>query len=280
MKPKTRLVALLSLALTMCAHAPAQAQAQKDKKAVDAQQPQQQKPAAVKPGERLEPDDQTPARTDVPEQIQANRREQMSEESDSEVPYYNNFLTSYKLGPEDVISVTVFGLEKYSRANITIPPDGRIDYYMIRGGLHVAGKTREQVEEEITQHLDEYIIDPKVTVTLEKAMSARYAVIGDVAQPGIRPMTRRLSVYEAVSEAGGVLPTGKSQVVVLHWNADRMLKTTTVDLAAIRKGRAADNYFLRPGDQVFVPGNRWKTVEAVLKLAPILSFARIFTGGF
>jgi polysaccharide biosynthesis/export protein len=276
MKPKTRLVALLALALALCAHAPAHAQAQKDKKAEDAQQ----QPAAVKPGERLEPDDQTPAHSDVPERVQANRREQLSEEADSEVPYYNNFLTSYKLGPEDVISVNVFGLEKYSRANITIPPDGRIDYYMIRGGLHVAGKTRQQVEEEITQHLDEYIIDPKVTVTLEKAMSARYAVIGDVAAPGIRPMTRRLSVYEAVSEAGGVLPTGKSQVVVLHWNADRMLQQTTVDLAAIRKGKAADNYFLRPGDQVFVPGNRWKKVEAVLKLAPILSFARIFTGGW
>jgi len=279
MKPKTRLVALLALAL--CAHAHAFAQeAQKDKKAADAQPQQQQKPAAVKTAERLEPDDRTPARPDVPERVQANRIEQLSEESDSEVPYYNNFLTSYKLGPEDVISVTVFGLEKYSRANITIPPDGRIDYYMIRGGLSVAGKTRTQVEEEITQHLDEYIIDPKVTVTLEKAMSARYAVLGDVAQPGIRAMTRRLSVYEAITEAGGILNTGKTQVVVLHWDADRMLKTTRVDISAIRKGKSPDNYFLRPGDQVFVPGNRWKTVESIIKLAPVLSFARIFTGGF
>src|SRR5919112_1132004 len=97
------------------------------------------------------------------------------------------------------------------------------------------------------------------------------------AKPGIRPMTRRLSVYEAITEAGGILNTGKSQVVVLHWDADRMLKATTIDIAAIRKGKTADNYFLRPGDQVFVPGNRWKTVEAVLKLAPILSFARSFS---
>ena len=276
MKLNYRLAATLSLALLLLAPTLALAQKEEKKKGEDAPQ----RPAAAKPGERLEPDDTTPARDDVPEAVLANRREQMSEEADSEVPYYNTFLTSYKLGPEDVISVSVFGLEKWSRSNITIPPDGRIDYYMIRGGLHVAGKTREQVEDEIAKHLDEYIIDPKVTVTLEKAMSARYAVLGDVAQPGIRPMTRRLSVYEAITEAGGILNTGKSQVVVLHWDADRMLKTTTIDVAAIRKGKAADNYFLRPGDQVFVPGNRWKTVEAVLKLAPILSFARIFTGGF
>ena len=273
MKYSYRLAALLSLALLLLAPS-AFAQNEK-KKGEDAQ-----RPAATKPGERLEPDDTAPVREDVPESVQANRREQMSEEADSELPYYNNFLTSYKLGPEDVISVSVFGLDKWSRPNITIPPDGRIDYYMIRGGLHVAGKTRQQVEDEIAKHLDEFIIDPKVTVTLEKAMSARYAVIGDVAQPGIRPMTRRLSVYEAVSEAGGVLPTGKSQVIVLHWNADRMLQQTTIDLAAIRKGKSPDNYFLRPGDQVFVPGNRWKRVESIIKLAPIISFARIFTGGW
>jgi polysaccharide export outer membrane protein len=276
MKYNYRLAALLSLALLLLAHAP-HALAQKDKKKpVDAQQ----QPATVKPGERLEPDDSSPARSDVTESVQANRREQMSEESDAEIPSYNNFLSSYRLGPEDVISVTVFDLPKYSRTGVVVPPDGRIDYYLIRGGLNVAGKTTQQVADEITLHLDEYIIDPKVTVSLDKAMSARYAVIGDVAQPGIRPMSRRLSVYEAVSEAGGVLPTGKSQVVVLHWDADRMLRTKTVDLAAIRKGKAPDDYFLRPGDQVFVPGNRWKKVEAVLKLAPILSFARIFSGGW
>jgi protein involved in polysaccharide export with SLBB domain len=93
-------------------------------------------------------------------------------------------------------------------------------------------------------------------------------------------MTRRLSVYEALTEAGGILRTGRKQVVVIHWDADRMLRTTTVDVAAITKGKAPDNYFLRPGDQIFVPGNKWKTVDSVMKALPILSFARVFTGGW
>jgi polysaccharide export outer membrane protein len=230
--------------------------------------------------ERLEQDDKGVVRGDVPEGTMVNRRERIDEEADAEIPYYNNFLTSYKLGPEDVISVSVFDLPKYSKQGIIIPPDGRIDYYLVREGIHVAGKTTQQVADEIAQHLDEYIIDPKVTVSLEKAMSARYAVIGDVAQPGIRPMSRRLSVYEALSEAGGILATGKKQVVVLHWNADRTMKQTPIDVAAIEKGKLPDNYFLSPGDQVFVPGNKWKTVDKILKALPVISFARIFTGGF
>src|SRR5215213_1110774 len=285
MKSNYKLAATLSLALLVLAplaQTPrALAQDANKKKDADAQQQQQQqRPRAVKPGERLEPDDATPARPDVPQSVLEHRREQINEDADAEVPSYNDFMSTYRLGPEDVISVTVFDLPKYSRAGITIPPDGRIDYYLIRGGLFVNGKTTQQVADEITQHLDEYIIDPKVTVSLDKAMSKRYSVIGDVAQPGIRPMTRRLSVYEALTEAGGILRTGRKQVVVFHLDADRMLKPVTIDVAAIEKGKAPDNYFLRPGDQIFVPGNKWKTVDQVLKALPIISFARVFTGGF
>ena len=213
----------------------------------------------------------------------ANRREQLSEAADAEIPYYNNFLTSYLLGPEDVISIKVFGggyLEKYSMLNVTVPPDGRVDYYFIPEGLSVAGKTTRQVAADITKCLDEYIIDPKVTVSLDKAMSARYGVIGDVARPGIMPMSRRLSVYEAIAEAGGILPTGdKRKVFVLHLGADRTLHPIPVDIAAIEKGKLADNYFLRPGDSVVVPGNRYKTFQKIMQALPILSFARIFTTG-
>jgi protein involved in polysaccharide export with SLBB domain len=273
MKSKPKVAAALLFTLVALALAPAASLARQQKKDAAGQKPQA--------GERLEPDDKREVRADVSEETLANRRERVGEVEAEEIPSYNNFLANYRLGPEDVISVTVFDLPKYSRAGIVIPPDGVIDYYMVRGGILVVGKTRQQVADEIAQHLDEYIIDPKVTVSLEKAMSMRYGVIGDVAQPGVRVMNRRLSVLEAINEAGGVLGTGdKKKVVVLHWDADRMVKPVYVDVSAIEKGKAPDSYFLSPGDQVFVPGNRWKRVESIIKLAPIVSFARIFTGGF
>jgi protein involved in polysaccharide export with SLBB domain len=269
MKSKSKVAATLFLALL--ALAPSASFAQKQKGT----------PQKSKAGERLEPDDKREVRPDVPQEVLANRRERVGEEEAVEIPSYNNFLSSYRLGPEDVISVTVFDLPKYSKAGIIVPPDGRIDYYLARGGIQVAGMTTQQVADEIARHLDEYIIDPKVTVSLDKAMSMRYGVIGDVAQPGVRVMSRRLSVLEAINEAGGVLGTGdKKKVVVLHWDADRMIKPIYVNVSAIEKGKAPDSYFLSPGDQIFVPGNRWKRVESIIKLAPILSFARIFTGGF
>lgn len=274
---KVKLAAALALALFAQAAPPPAAAQEKKKKSGEGQRPAAGK---VKAEERLESDDPSAVPSDVPAETLAHRQEQMSEEAESVVPYYNNFLTTYRLGPEDVISINVFDLPRYSKPNITVPPDGRIDYFFTKGGLHVVGKTRQQVEEEITRQLDEYIIDPQVSVTLEKAMSMRYGVLGEVAKPGIFIMNRRLSVYEAVLEAGGVLRTGKKQVVLLRWNADRMIVKQVVDISAIEKSKAPDNLFLRPGDQIFVPGNRWKTVDKVMEMVQVVNFARIFAGGF
>ena len=210
---------------------------------------------------------------------QTNRRDQQSEE-EAIVPYYNNFFTTYRLGPEDVISVTVFGQDRYSKGNIKIGPSGRISLALIPDGIFVNGKTVDQVAELIKKRYDEFIIDPQVSVSLDQAGSYRYSVIGDVAAPGIRPMTRRLSVTEAIAEAGGVLQTGdRSKVYVLRKQASGNLAPIRVNVSAIYKGRAPDSVYLVPGDQVIVPGNTFKKVQSILNFLPVLSFAKIFTGG-
>src|SRR5678815_4097803 len=148
--------------------------------------------------------------------MQANRQEQISEEAAIN-PYYNNFFSTYRLGPEDIISVDVFNQDRYSRKGITVPPSGRISLSLIPGGVFVNGKTVDEVAQIITKRYDEYIINPQVTVSLDKASSYRYSIIGDVGQPGIRLMSHRMTVTEAIAEAGGVLSTGdRSKIIVLR----------------------------------------------------------------
>jgi polysaccharide export outer membrane protein len=235
--------------------------------------------APQKGADRLEPDDVNPLPSDISPEMQANRREQASEEAAAIVPYYNNYLRSYRLGPEDVISIKVFGQERYSVTGITVPPDGRVSYYLIPEGIIVNGKTTQQLQEELTKRLDEYIIDPQITVQLDKAVSATYSVIGDVAQPGVRTMTRRYSVMDALAMAGGVLNTGdKSKVFILRQQPDGNVRPILINVKEIEKGRAKEMAFLVPGDQVVVPGNRLKSIKQVLDLFAVVSFGRIFTG--
>jgi protein involved in polysaccharide export with SLBB domain len=227
-------------------------------------------------GDRLEPDDTRVRPSDVPPETEANRHEQLSEEA-AIVPYYNNFFTTYRLGPQDVISVVVFNQERYSRSGIVVPPNGRISLALIQGGIFVNGKTVDEVAELIKKKYDEFIIDPQVTVSLDKASSYRYSVIGDVGQPGIHLMDHRLTVTEALAEAGGVLPTGnKSKVVVLRRQQNGILSPIAVNVSEIYKGKAADNVYLVPGDQIVVPGNKLKTLQKLMGFASVLSFARIF----
>lgn len=288
---KTRINKLATLALaasTLLAATPPPAasarQQQPDKKERGKQTQQRQTPAQ-KPGERMEPDDTSaPPRSDLPPSAQAARHEGLSEDEANVTPYYNNFMSTYRLGPEDVISIRVFGnpiLERYSKTGIVVPPNAVITHALIPEGIFVGGKTTDQVRDEIAKKFDEYIENPKVDVTLEKAQSAVFWVVGDVGQPGIRPMTRRLSVTEALYLAGGVLETGnKSKVIVNKRGPDGFQRQIYINVAAIEKGKQPDNYFLSPGDQIIVTGNRLKTFNRVVALLPVVSFFRIFTGGF
>ena len=264
-------VMLLAAAVSVAAQTQSDPQKARPRTTTTAQDPK--KPVT---GDRIEPDDTSKTPADVSDDVQANRKEQMSEEAAIN-PYYNNFFNTYRLGPEDVISVDVFNQERYSRKGITIPPSGRISLSLVPGGVFVNGKTVDEVAEIIKKRYDEYIIDPQVTVSLDKASSYRYSVIGDVGAPGIRLMNHRMTVTEAIAEAGGVLGTGdKSKVVVLRRQADGMLATIPVNVSAIYKGRAPDTTYLVPGDQIIVPGNKLKKVQQILGFANVLSFARVF----
>lgn len=184
-----------------------------------------------------------------------------SEEEAAILPYYNNYLREYHLGPEDVISVEVFGQPNYSKAGITIPPTAKIAYPLIPGGVFVGGKTTDQVGEEIKKKLDEYIIDPQVTVTLEKVGSAQFSVLGKVGTPGVRLMTRRYNVYDAIIEAGGIAPGGdKKRILLIRHTAQGGFSQTVVNFETLLSGKAEIPYLV-PGDQIIVPEKKWSLTK-------------------
>jgi protein involved in polysaccharide export with SLBB domain len=279
------LVIALAIGVSTFAQAPTTATRQRRTSADAAQPAASDQKAATDAVTPIDQGDKSKDKSKVPDaaaaDAQTNRTDQASDEA-AIIQNYNNFFTTYQLGPEDVISVTVFGQDRYSKGGIKIPPSGRVSLALIPDGIFVSGKTVDQVAELIKKRYDEYIIDPQVSVSLDQAGSYRYSVIGDVTQPGIRLMTRRLSVSEAIAEAGGVLQTGdKKKVFVLRKQKAGNLTPIPVNISAIYKGQAPDSLYLLPGDQVVVPGNSFKKWQTALStFLPVLSFARLFTGGF
>ena len=204
------------------------------------------------------------------------RREQQSELEAAVLPYINNYFETFRLGPEDVISVDVFGQERYSRSNLVIPPDGRINY-PLAGQIKVVGLTTSEVEKELTKQLSEYIREPKVTVQLTQSHSQKFFVVGDVGAPGIYEMTRRMTVTEALARAGYITRYGdRSGVRVLRLQPNGQMLPLPVNMKEIERGKNQD-LFLAPGDTVVVPGNRFKKIEQVLGLVTLAGWARTFT---
>ncbi len=228
--------------------------------------------------EKIEPAKVEPATTPTPPVTDDKTAEVKPDETENVLPYYNNYLKEYRLGPNDIITVEVFGqCPDYCKTGITVPPTARISYPLIREGVLVGGKTVEQVAEEITKKLDEYIIEPKVTVTLDKAMSVRYSVMGKVAAPGIRIMDRKVSLYEAIIEAGGITKEGdRKKVSVISYDAQGRLSRKDVNLIEIENGKQP-MIFLNPGDQVVVGGKGF-TIEKFFDYVGRFSALRILFG--
>lgn len=251
------------------------------KPAAETPNTQAEQPKDVKHAGETKPE-QTPepikTETPVPNTQAKIDDKNLSSEEATVLSYYNNYLTEYRLGPNDVISVEVFGqCPDYCKTDIVVPPTARVSYPLIREGIMVGGRTVEQIQDEITKKLDEYIIEPKVTVTLVKAMSARYSVMGKVTTPGIRVMDRKVSLYEAVMEAGGVLKNGnKKKISLVRFNAQGNLSRQDVNLADIESGKAPMIYLV-PGDQVFVPGKGF-TIDTLFSSLEKVSFVRLLFG--
>lgn len=203
-----------------------------------------------------------------------------SEEESAILSYYNNYLKEYHLGPEDVISVQVFGQPNYSKSAITIPPTAKISYPLVPDGIFVGGKTTEQVAATITKSLDEYIIDPKVTVTLDKVGSARYGVLGKVGVPGVKLMNRRYNLYEAIAEAGGITSEGdKKRVLLLRLNQQGGFSQTFFDMNKMLSGKV-DLPYLIPGDQIIVPEKRWSMTKILDTLSRASAIRILFGSPF
>lgn len=93
---------------------------------------------------------------------------------------------------------------------------GNIDFPVL-GTLHVAGRTREQIAEEIKKVLVErnLVKDPVVTVSLT---NLHYSVIGEVARPGQYEIEdEKVTILDALSKAGDLTIYGtREDVMVLR----------------------------------------------------------------
>jgi polysaccharide export outer membrane protein len=193
---------------------------------------------------------------------------------------YSSFYNSYRLGPGDVVAIYIDKHPEDSVQRVTVSPVGRI-YFPLMGDVSVVGKTLPQLQEYFTNAVAEFIKDPRLTLALLEAQSAKVGVLGDVKTPGVMVMTRPLRVLDAITLAGGILDTGSSNVSILRQYEDGRVQVLNADMKKILKGTAnpEENAFLRPGDTVIVHGNLFKTITKISSMVGVTTLVTFMTRG-
>ena len=192
-----------------------------------------------------------------------------------------SFQDNYRLGPADEIALRVKGEPQYSIDKTKVSPTGAI-YHPLLGDVQVIGMTIEQAREYLTKELREYLKDPIVSLSLLEAVSAKFAVFGDVAHSGVFAMSRPMNIIDAIGVAGGFAPTGsQDNVEVIRQSADGSYQSKRVNVKMILRGKAKadDNIALQPGDMIVVHGNFTKTLGKITAIAGFGSLASFITMG-
>jgi polysaccharide biosynthesis/export protein len=109
----------------------------------------------------------------------------------------------YKIGPEDLIEISVFEEEKLNKT-VRVSSQGNISLPLL-GVLRVKGLTANELEKEIRDLLAEkYLQNPNVSVFIKEYRNQRISVIGAVDKPGTYDVTGQKTILEVLGIAGGL----------------------------------------------------------------------------
>lgn len=160
---------------------------------------------------------------------------------------------SYVIGAEDVIDVYVWKEPEMSKT-VPVRPDGMISLPLV-GEVKAAGNTPVQLQDILAESMKKYVSDPQVTVVVEKVSSLSFNIVGEVNKPGYFPLTRRMTVLDAIALAGGFRDFAKTKkVYVLRTAANGSQERLPFNYKEVIKGQnPQQNIELQPRDTIVVP---------------------------
>lgn len=160
---------------------------------------------------------------------------------------------TYIIGAEDQVLINVWKETELTRT-VPVRPDGMISLPLL-GDIKAAGYTPLQLQDQITEALKKYVSDPQVTVIVTEVRSLSFNIVGEINKPGFYPLTRRLTVLDAVAMAGGFKDFAKTKkVYVLRVDASGKEERLPFNYKAVIKGQdSSQNIQLQPHDTVVVP---------------------------
>jgi len=157
--------------------------------------------------------------------------------------------SDYRLGAQDLIEVSVFGVEELSKT-VRVNSNGQISLPLV-GAVMAGGRSIPELEAELAKrYADGYLQRPQVTIFVKEFASQRITMEGAVVKPGIYPLTGRTSLLQAVAVAGGLDPLADLNGIVVFRQIDGKKMAAAYNMRDLRSGRSEDPQLY--GDDIVV----------------------------
>lgn len=178
------------------------------------------------------------------------------------------FAQDYVLGPGDVLTVGVWGFEELQIKDMIIRPDGKIAF-PLAGELQAAGLTSLELTQKLTSSLAEYVVNPLVTINIQKYRTTRVYVLGEVARPGMYEIDKGHTVLDAIGSAGSYTKDAAKKKIHIFSkdNPNQSQKVNLLDI--LEKGDMRQNISLKEGDIVYLTKNN--RIDFAKEIMPLIT---------
>lgn len=165
--------------------------------------------------------------------------------------------SEYKLGVDDVLSITVLGQGDYKLTEEkTISPTGRILLSIMQEEVEISGLTIKMASEKLRTRLAaDYLNKPMVIIEVVEFNSQKILVIGEVKKPGeVTLQSSEMALKELIVQSGG--PTGDMDqtVLIVRAEPDDEDATTVFTMDELLLSNKHESITVSAGDIVYILG--------------------------
>src|SRR5690606_7705059 len=152
------------------------------------------------------------------------------------------------------------GQGQYQQQMYLVDSEGNIEFPVL-GTIKVAGKTKEQLVNELKEKISRYVINPIVNLRI---MNYQIAVQGEVNRPNVFKIdSERITLPEALTMAGDLTIYGKRDNILIIREDNGKKITQRVDLTS-SDFINSEYYYLKQNDIVYVEPNKVRVNSAAV----------------
>jgi polysaccharide export outer membrane protein len=163
----------------------------------------------------------------------------------------NYALAEYRIGPEDVLDISVWKNEELTRT-VVVRPDGRISVPLLND-IQAANLTPMELRALLEKGYARYVNEAEVSVIVKEIHSNKISVVGMVRLPGRFEAKSQTTVLEALALAGGLSEFAKRDQIAVFRQDGQRWQRLGFDYSNVLNRGAEENFILRPGDIIVVP---------------------------